>query len=138
MPRQTNPTADRARKAVRIALSHGDLTRPDRCELCGLSASAYHHHSGHKTEIVGHHHLGYEPEHHLAVWFVCRSCNTLLSGKHDGSLSKAEAHALVLESATTQLRLKVARGEAAERPEEESVKGREPEVLRPAYWRRLW
>ncbi len=138
MPRPKNNPANRARKHVRVALSKGELTRPDRCELCSLSARAYAQHSGQRTEIVGHHYRGYEPEHQLSVWWICRSCNTLLSGKHDGSLSQAEARALVLESPLTQARLKTARGEAAERPKVEAGERVEPEVLRPVYQRRLF
>ncbi len=139
MPRPKNTPANCARKHVRIALKRGELTRPDRCELCNLSAIAYAQHSGQKTQIVAHHHQGYEPKHALDVWWICRSCNTLLAHRHDGSLSQAEARELVLESPLTQERLKTARGEAAERPPGgEGGEGREVEVLRPVYQRRLF
>lgn len=59
----------RAYAAVRRALARGDLVKPHRCEACGKL----------EFEVVGgfeaHHYLGYAPEHHLDIQWLCVPCH---------------------------------------------------------------
>lgn len=63
-----HPERALAHKAVRHAITTGELPRPDSLQCsCGEQAKEYHHH------------LGYEPEHHLHVIPLCKKCHTSLS-----------------------------------------------------------
>lgn len=124
---------DRARAAVAAAIRRGELTRLDVCELCGLSASDYNARAGggRRTSIVAHHWAGYD--HPLEVWWVCRSCNTLLQHRHDGSLTRAEARALVAGPLQVT-RQRIAAGETTLPAAPLDEPGREgPGVLKPIY-----
>jgi hypothetical protein len=57
------------------AIANEELLMPEACELCG---------SNHN--IMPHHWKGYG--HPLDIWFICRSCNNILRGRHDGMISK--------------------------------------------------
>ncbi len=61
-----------AHDAVYPATKSGKLTRPDSCEICH-----------NKKRVFAHHHLGYEPEHHLSVQWVCQSCHLRLHRSGD-------------------------------------------------------
>ena len=77
-------------KSVELAIKAGKLTRPDRCAVCTKKPAP------HKQQaIVAHHWNGYDDP--LNVWFVCRSCNLFLIGKHDGSLNLEQAKLYVRE-----------------------------------------
>jgi len=60
---------------VERAITKGVLIIPKTCELCG-----------NHENIMPHHWNGYD--YPLDVWFICRSCNNILRGRHDGSMSK--------------------------------------------------
>lgn len=64
---------------VNAAIYRGELTRPNRCELCCAE----------DIFTVGHHWRGYDFP--LDVWWICRSCNRKLKGIHDASLTKEQA-----------------------------------------------
>jgi hypothetical protein len=65
-----HPEAVAAHRAVERALAAGRLVRPEECECCGAPGD---------DPVVGaieaHHHLGYAPEHHLDVQWLCRLCH---------------------------------------------------------------
>lgn len=86
-----------ARSRVAVALRSGKLAKPAVCELCGYDSlrrddpsytPSYLH-----PRIVAHHWRGYD--HPLDVWWICASCNTKLTGRHDGTLSKEQAREMV-------------------------------------------
>lgn len=56
--------AQRAHRAVLRATQSGQLKRPSQCEQCGTPCHP-----------DAHHHLGYAPEHHLTVQWLCLSCH---------------------------------------------------------------
>lgn len=65
MRRQRDGDKMKARYAMNRAVKQGILPRPASlpCVGCGQAAKEYHHH------------LGYEPEHHLSVVPVCKMCH---------------------------------------------------------------
>ena len=62
-----------AHKAVANAIRHGILERPKRCQNWEDGGE-------HKGRIESHHHLGYAPEHHLDVQWLCRRCHDIADG----------------------------------------------------------
>lgn len=83
-------TKSSAMKLVQMAIESGELTRPERCEICTSKPAEC------KTQsIVGHHWNGYDDP--LNVFWVCRSCNRFLAHKHDGSLNLEQAKLYVRE-----------------------------------------
>lgn len=80
-----------AMKFVERAIKSGNLTRPERCEVCATKPT-----EGYKKHAtVAHHWNGYDDP--TNVWFVCRSCNRFLAHKHDGSLNLEQAKLYVRE-----------------------------------------
>lgn len=67
--RQKNPLQQKARDAVKSAISKGVITKT-ACERCGS-----------EQDIQGHHHAGYEPENWLKVMWLCRTCHNKAHGK---------------------------------------------------------
>lgn len=63
--RSRSPEKVTARSAVNNALKSGRLTKPTSCERCG------------ERRPQAHHYLGYAPEHHLAVRWLCTWCHSL-------------------------------------------------------------
>jgi hypothetical protein len=53
-----------ARKAVRVALASGKLTRPAVCSKCFLP-----------RKLQAHHQNGYDKEHHLDIIWICAKCH---------------------------------------------------------------
>ncbi len=95
-----------AMNQVNQAVKLGILKRAQSCEVCDFSPEEYQRAhiqwSGgeaerfvcpQQTAIVGHHWRGYD--HPLDVWWVCRSCNRRLAGRHDGSLTLKDAREFV-------------------------------------------
>lgn len=72
--------SNKSTDAVKCAVLRGELHKADTCEVCGTKPI-----NRKASAIVAHHWNGYN--HPLDVWWVCRRCNGLLSGKHDGSLT---------------------------------------------------
>lgn len=62
----------RARQAVRSKINEGKLpyARTLKCAHCGQQAHSWHHH------------LGYEPQHRLAVIPLCRTCHQAADAKN--------------------------------------------------------
>ena len=75
---------DNAMKFVERTLKMDEIIRPDQCQICARKPG-YHP----QKSIVAHHWNGYD--HPLDVWWICRSCNRFLAGKHDGSLTLEQA-----------------------------------------------
>ncbi len=75
-----------AHHIVKQGVDEGELTRPSVCELCTFRPK--------NDLIMAHHWQGYDTP--LVVWWICRSCNRMLAGKHDGSLTINEAKNYVL------------------------------------------
>lgn len=71
-----------ATSRLNTAVRRGEVTPLDECQLCDKPGYT-----------VAHHWRGYD--YPTDVWWVCNPCNTLLSGKHDGSLTLAEAREYV-------------------------------------------
>lgn len=69
-------TYERARvlawQAVRRAISHGILVRPDYCCKCGQIPGINNYN---RSRIHAHHYLGYAPINRLDVIFVCEECH---------------------------------------------------------------
>jgi len=86
-------TREQARARTRYAIETGRLTRPEACELCGVSPGKINKRCN--ARIVAHHWRGYK--HPFDVWFICKACNAILKDYHDGSLNKEQARALVAE-----------------------------------------
>lgn len=110
----TSRLALKAHQLVNVAIRKGELEKPLYCELCGKSARGMlaervdpetHQRSRiiRYLGIVGHHYLGYEGENALKVWFVCLSCNSILKGRHDGSLTKEQAKQVIQRVLSTRL-----------------------------------
>lgn len=87
--------AQRAHYLVTKALERGVLTRSDTCELCGVKPHL--NESGYliNSQMVAHHHAGYQKENALNVWWLCWGCNARLHGHHDGSLTIDQAREFV-------------------------------------------
>ena len=73
---------------VRAAVESGVLKKSTHCQVCGKDPAesrteSWHTGTRHK-KLVAHHWLGHK--YPLEVWWVCYSCNTNLTGRHDGSL----------------------------------------------------
>ena len=62
---QTFRDKNAAHGAVYMALKFGCLSRPEKCSRCSTAG-----------RIEGHHHLGYAPENHLDVVWLCKRCHT--------------------------------------------------------------
>lgn len=84
----------KAQNAVSKAIREGVLVRPDTCELCGSIPGLAAH-----AQIVAHHWQGYEGDAAIDIMWICASCNVILRGPqyHNGTVSKEEARAIVLE-----------------------------------------
>lgn len=54
-----------ARRAVQSAVASGRLVRPSKCSRCPNGGP-----------VQAHHFMGYEPEHHLDVLWLCRTCHS--------------------------------------------------------------
>jgi len=83
-----NTNARQSQCKARQALSHGIISAPRLCEVCGVDPSTaptekWHKSNRHKR-LVAHHWRGYDFP--LDVWWVCYSCNTILTKRHDGLL----------------------------------------------------
>jgi len=65
--RERHQSALDAQVAVRLAIQARKLVRRPSCESCGLA-----------RPLEAHHHLGYAPEHHLDVQWLCVSCHKAL------------------------------------------------------------
>lgn len=70
--RLKNPLRQKARDAVKYAISKGELIRED-CRLCASS-----------NDVQAHHHFGYEKENWLNVIWLCRTCHNKVHGKRGG------------------------------------------------------
>lgn len=87
----------RARQAVRLAVKEGRLPRVSTlaCADCGARAHHYHHHRG------------YQPENHLSVEPLCRSCH----GRHPSApfpkprVAMVEERPLTVREVAEQLRV---------------------------------
>lgn len=75
-----------AHQIVKQAIEDSQLIRPSACELCKFEPE--------NDFIMAHHWQSYDTP--LVIWWICRSCNRILVGKHDGSLSLDEARDYVL------------------------------------------
>lgn len=62
----------RAWYAVRKAIAHGILTRPDYCSACGVIPGKNEYG---RSKIHAHHYLGYAPMNRLDVVFICEDCH---------------------------------------------------------------
>lgn len=86
-----------ARSKLQTAVRRGELVKPNVCELCEYDVTqppeTLIFGAVTSPRIVGHHWRGYD--HPLEVWWICASCNRKLVGKHDGSVTKAQARELV-------------------------------------------
>src|SRR5262245_11478550 len=60
-----DPIKLRARQAVRDAVRHGRIVKPERCERCWRFCST--------EQLGGHHFKGYE--HALSVEWLCQQCH---------------------------------------------------------------
>jgi hypothetical protein len=91
-----------ARAHVHRAIDDSRLTRPERCEICGRNEieinADIEHRRGQATRtkhvLIAHHWLGYGYINALDVWWICTSCNGMLWGYHDGSLTLDAARAM--------------------------------------------
>lgn len=79
-----------AHHIVKQAVDEGELTRPSACDLCTFRPK--------NDLIMAHHWQGYDSP--LDIIWICRSCNRVLSNKHDGSLTFDEAKDYVLSRKT--------------------------------------
>lgn len=85
---------------VHRAIDSGRLSRPERCEICGKTEvevnadiEARRGHAARKSHVIhAHHYMGHE--YALDVWWICTSCNGMLWGYHDGSLTIEDARAM--------------------------------------------
>lgn len=78
--RSRHPDRFAARIAVQHAIRAGTLIRPTVCEKCGGTGE----HGGAcqcRTEIHGHHHLGYARQNWLRVEWLCHRCHTAADRK---------------------------------------------------------
>lgn len=72
---------ERARAAIKRAVSRGDLIPPTNCELCGKNPGRR---SDGRRLIRADHHKGYDAENYLNVQWVCPTC--------DGSLERSRGN----------------------------------------------
>jgi hypothetical protein len=87
---------------LRRAIDASRLLRPDRCEICGKTEDeinadieARRGHASRRCHVIyAHHWRGYEYHNALDVWWICTSCNGMLWGYHDGTLTLDAARAL--------------------------------------------
>lgn len=86
---------EEAHKLVGRAIKRGELIRPELCELCNDAPgrSSLGGKPSARPLIFAHHWNGYDNP--LNVWFICASCNATLRNRHDGSISKNQARAIV-------------------------------------------
>lgn len=87
---------------VHRAIDESRLSRAERCEICGRTEDEVNadieQRRGHATRknhvIIAHHWRGYGYINALDVWWICTSCNGMLWGHHDGSLTLEGAKTL--------------------------------------------
>lgn len=111
---------DTARNRIAMAIKRGALVRPTTCELCGcdiVRKSELYAKYGlkHRPILHGHHWNGYDDP--LSVWWICPSCNHVLSGKHDGTITKEYAKSVLIRKYNPQIdedTLKIFYGKAGE------------------------
>lgn len=74
--RREQPERAAARRAVQRAVERGRLSKPDRCQVCGMVVPA--------ELLHGHHYRGYEPRFHLDVQWLCIACHVKAEGSWGG------------------------------------------------------
>lgn len=70
---------NRARGAVKYALSQGIITRPESCQKCGAEDVKL---KDGRSGLRADHHNGYNEEHKLDVLFICLKCDGQQLRKH--------------------------------------------------------
>lgn len=85
----------KAHQKVKMAVEQGELIRPDICELCGAQPNDIVANGDSIQALVAHHWNSYD--HPLDVWWVCRRCNSILSGPkyHSGKINKKQAKSVI-------------------------------------------
>ena len=80
-----------ARRAVNAAIQRGDLVRPQDCSRCGCTPPRGR--DG-RSLIRADHYMGYAPEYHLTIQWICTTC--------DGDLERERRKAPPADPATTE------------------------------------
>ena len=66
----------RARNKINYRIYKGRLERPTKCERCGKET---HKASDGRSLIQADHHHGYDEDHALDIWWLCKACDVLVS-----------------------------------------------------------
>lgn len=87
-----NRTKEIARTAVNKAIHAGHLTRPESCDLCSRVPGRGR--DG-RSLIRADHYMGYAPEHHLTIQWVCTTCDGALERERAIRREKTAEHATI-------------------------------------------
>jgi hypothetical protein len=87
---------------VHRTIDDSRLARAERCEICGRTEAEVFadieqrrgRASRRNHVIQANHWRGYEYRNALDIWWICTSCNGMLWGHHDGSLTLDAARAM--------------------------------------------